>query len=149
MQNALILLLLLATVGFALAWIWERGRAGRASRRRVARALRGEMDAENLLDAEGFDLLDRQVRRTWRVRVDGEEAEVEVRADLLVERDGRVWVAEVKTGGIAPDPLHPPTRRQLLEYLLAFEADGVLLVDVEEGRLVEVEFPGLAPESEE
>ena len=35
---------------------------------------------------------------------------------LLVERRGRRFVAEVKTGERAPDPLARPTRRQLLEY---------------------------------
>jgi hypothetical protein len=32
------------------------------------------------------------------------------------------------------------TRRQLLEYRLAFDVDGVLLVDVETGEVSEVEF---------
>ncbi|MFH1467042.1 MAG: hypothetical protein ABIO70_21850 [Pseudomonadota bacterium] len=146
MQHALILLLLVLALAFALAWAWERGRAGRASRRRVARALRGEADAERLLEAEGFEIVDRQARGGWSILVDGDEVEVDLWADLLVERDGLLWVAEVKTGDIAPDPLHPPTRRQLLEYLLAFEADGVLLVDVERGRVVEVAFPALEGE---
>lgn len=35
------------------------------------------------------------------------------------------------------------TRRQLLEYLVAFEADGVLLVCPERGAIHRVEFPGV------
>jgi hypothetical protein len=64
-----------------------------------------------------------------------------VRADLLVQRDGALFVAEVKTGSRAPDPSFPATRRQLLEYLMVFEPDGLLLVDMEREAVMEVEFP--------
>jgi hypothetical protein len=50
-------------------------------------------------------------------------------------------VAEVKTGTQAPRFEHADTRRQLLEYQLAFEVDSVLLVDVEAGEVREVSFP--------
>jgi hypothetical protein len=50
-------------------------------------------------------------------------------------------VAEVKTGKVAPRLDHAPTRRQLLEYSVAFEADGVLLVDADEGRVTVVDLP--------
>jgi hypothetical protein len=85
--------------------------------------------------------LDRQVRCLWWMEVDGEEEEVELRADLLVERDGERFIAEVKTGVQAPDPGFPPTRRQLLEYRLAFDPYRVLLVDIEGGEIMEVTFP--------
>lgn len=136
-------LLLLAVAG----WWWERTRLSRGSiaRQRVAR--RGESDAEILLSNEGFEVLDRQVTTTWRVWVDDEPVEVRSRADLLVGRHGLRFVAEVKTGGVAPDPCHPATRRQLLEYLLAFPVDGVLLVDMAERRVREVRFPERAPPS--
>ena len=35
---------------------------------------------------------------------------------------------------------HAPTRRQLLEYSIAFDVHGVLLVDVEADRVARVEF---------
>ena len=38
---------------------------------------------------------------------------------------------------------HTATRRQLLEYALAYDVDGVLLVDMTAGRLHQVEFPTL------
>ena len=99
------------------------------------------MHAERLLRRQGFSIVDRQVARSWIVDVDGEKWEASVRADLLVERDGQTYVAEVKTGSLAPDPLYPPTRRQLLEYLFVFDPDGLLLVDVEQGAVREVVFP--------
>ena len=137
----LVVFLALLVVVLLAARAWDRERQGLIRRRRQARAREGEDEAEALLEEQGFEVLDRQVRRCWVVCVDGVEHEVEVRADLLAEKGGRTWVVEVKTGDVAPDPLHPATRRQLLEYGLVFGV-GVLLLDAEAGTLVEVEFPG-------
>lgn len=121
----------------------ERGRASRASKRRVRRAQQGEREAVALLEADGYRVIEQQLRGRWWVEVDGCEHPVEVIADLLVERDGWRYIAEVKTGDLATDPTRPATRRQLLEYLLAFDPDGLLLVDMDQGTIHEVGFPGL------
>ena len=99
------------------------------------------MAAEVLLEDRGYTVLERQVRCVWWIEVDGEEEAVDLRADLLVERDGERFVVEVKTGVNAPDPAFPPTRRQLLEYSLAFAPYRILLVDIEEEEIMEVHFP--------
>jgi hypothetical protein len=133
----------LLALALLLALMRERGRASRASRQRVRRAQRGESDARALLEALGYTVIEEQLRGDWTVEVDGEDHRVEVIADLLVERDGWRFIAEVKTGDLAPDPLRPATRRQLLEYLLAFEPDGMLLVYMVHERVHEIAFPGL------
>ncbi len=66
---------------------------------------------------------------------------VELKADLLVAKGGRQFVAEVKTGTLAPQIRTSATRRQLLEYRLAYDVDGVLLVDMENGSISEIDFP--------
>ena len=106
-------------------------------------ARRAETEAERLLEAAGYEIVERQLTHRWDLEIDRQPREVTSRADLLLERDGRFYVADVKTGGKAPDPGQPATRRQLLEYLLAFEADGALVVDMEARALHEVAFPGL------
>jgi hypothetical protein len=145
----LVFALLLLALALALGWWWAARRWSRASRARVRRALDGEQDAESLLAALGYRVRDRQVRALGWMEIDGESVEFEVRADLLVEvagdgpglPRGAVLVAEVKTGARATDPAHPATRRQLLEYQRVFQPDGLLLVDVEAGQVVEVAFP--------
>jgi hypothetical protein len=52
-------------------------------------------------------------------------------------------VVEVKTGALAPKIETSATRRQMLEYRVAFDVDGVLLVDAESGTVHEVTFPTL------
>jgi hypothetical protein len=54
-------------------------------------------------------------------------------------------VAEVKTGEAAPSLATAATRRQLLEYHVAFAADGVLLVCPERGAIHRIEFPIVFP----
>jgi hypothetical protein len=94
-----------------------------------------------LLRELGFEILERQPRRSFCFVVDGEEVEVEVRPDLIVRRRGRTLIAEVKTGKRAPRLETRATRRQLLEYRVACsDTDGVLLVDMEAARVREVGF---------
>ena len=132
------LLALVLLLGILLSW--ALGRAGGASRARNSRAMVGELEAESLLETLGYRIVDRQVREWSHVWLDGEILDFEVRADLLVERDDDQYVAEVKTGTLAPDPGYPPTRRQLREYARVFDDCGILLVDVEAGTVTEVSF---------
>ena len=133
---------ILLAVGALLLGLMIAGRKGRrATRRRNRMALDGEVTAEKLLKKQGYRVVDRQVVGEWWMEVDGEELEVQVRADFLVKRKRRLYVAEVKTGRMVTDPAFPATRRQLLEYRLVFDVDGVLLVDAENRRIHRVDFP--------
>jgi len=123
---------------------WLRGRPSRRARRRLQKALRGEHDAERLLEARGYVIEARQATTELTLRVDGESVTAGVRADLIVRRGDERYVAEVKTGKLAPRIEHAATRRQLLEYSLAFDVDGVLLVEPEADLVRKVEFPALA-----
>lgn len=111
-------------------------------RRRVDRARAGEGAAAGLLEAHGFVVLEAQVARALEVRVDDLDLTYLVRADYLVEDlAGARYVVEVKTGPVATDPLHAPTRRQLLEYQLGYtDALGVLLVDMDRALVRRVRF---------
>jgi hypothetical protein len=115
--------------------------ARRALRQRCERAALGEERAAGLLARRGYEVVGRQTPGAWIVRVDGRDLRVDVRADYVVERAGRRFVAEVKTGRAAPHVESAATRRQLLEYRVAFDVDGVLLVDAESDAVREVEFP--------
>jgi hypothetical protein len=119
---------------------WTRFARSWSVRARARRAVEGELRAEPMLRAAGYEVLDRQVRGGWTVYADGEPLAIGLRADLLVARGGRRYVAEVKTGKLAPRLDHAATRRQLLEYRIAFGVDGVLLVDAEAERVTVVEL---------
>jgi hypothetical protein len=89
----------------------------------------------------GYQVLASQVETTYTLLVDGKPSSFTLRADYLVRRSGRRFVAEVKSGQVAPRIDTAATRRQLLEYGAAFQVDGVLLVDGELRQVKEVTFP--------
>jgi Holliday junction resolvase-like predicted endonuclease len=120
-------------------------RSWRAQSRGKA-AARSEKAAAQLLEREGYRVINSQVRTFWQVTIDGEPHEIEIRADHLVEAGERRYIAEVKSGDEAPKITTAATRRQLLEYRCAYEVDGVLLVDMQrlEIRVVEFELAGVS-----
>ena len=119
-------------------------------RRQWKKARVAEQAAAELLQAHGYVVSGTQVETSYSIVVDGNPVNVLLRADYVASRAGRYYVAEVKSGRFAPRIDTAATRRQLLEYLVAFGVDGVLLVDAEARQVREVEFPVLkhfSPES--
>ncbi|MFT7579432.1 MAG: hypothetical protein ACI9MR_001096 [Myxococcota bacterium] len=100
----------------------------------------GEPRGLALLKRAGYTLIETQPSALVSVSLDGHRHECGVRADALVTRDGRRWIAEIKSGPETAKITHRATRRQLLEYAYAFECDGILLVSVPERRVQEVRF---------
>lgn len=128
-----------------LAWQGFSRRRTMAIRRE--RGADGEKRAEQLLLDCGFGIWGRQVAVSYPVLVDNEPVAIDLRADYLVTYGDKRYIAEVKTGRSAPKIDTPATRRQLLEYRIAFDVDGVLLVDAEAERIHAVEFPLGVPEA--
>ena len=137
---ALALALLLLTA-LAIRHVLRRLQARATQWSRTRRAQRGERRAEKLLRKSGYRILERQAPCTYELLVNGKPVEIEVRADLLVKNRRGIYVAEVKTGRAAPRIGNCATRRQLLEYAVAYDAIGVLLVDMEKKSIAEVRFP--------
>lgn len=133
-----------ALIALVLARLARQWRGSWKARRRAVRAGAGESHAAGMLRRAGYRIVEVQARTSWAPLVDGEPYETELRADFLVEADGELLVAEVKTGSEAPKLATAATRRQLLEYHVAFAVDGVLLVCPERGTIHRIEFP-LAP----
>jgi hypothetical protein len=132
-------------LGAKLGRWWNQRVLAQSARAYQERGQRGEKQAERLLKSLGYRIRGRQVPGNYALEVDGLPERVQLSADLLVERDGTEWVAEVKTGRHAPRVSYAETRRQMLEYQLAFKVPGVLLVDIEEERVREVRFPLAEP----
>jgi hypothetical protein len=126
-----------------LGWAARRWWRGLRVRMRAARAQRGELLARWVLQSAGYRIVGDQVACTWPVQIDGRAHDIELRVDYLVERGGLRYVADAKTGRWASSLNNGATRRQLLEYWLAYEADGVLLVDTEKRSVRQVSFPAL------
>jgi hypothetical protein len=137
---AAIALLFLVLVELARAKV-RHWLVARRLRLQSGRALAAEAWAARLLARAGYTVLGSQVKGGYDLWIDGRRVSIELRADYVVERRGRLFVAEVKSGELAPSLDTAATRRQLLEYRIAFAVDGVLLVDGESGSIHDVVFP--------
>jgi hypothetical protein len=113
-------------------------------RARLAHARGGEARAAGWLMDLGYEIIGIQVAAEYELWIDEEPLTIGLRADYLVEKGGRRYVAEVKTGKLAPRLDTAATRRQLLEYRVAFGVDGALLVDAEAGTVRVISFRALA-----
>lgn len=127
----------------ALAAALGRWKRSRRAALRMERALEGEERAAGLLAGRGYRVLGAQAVIDHAIRVDDRVVTVALRADYLAEKDDLRYVVEVKTGAVAPKIETSATRRQMLEYRIAFDVDGVLLVDAEAGTVHEITFPTL------
>jgi hypothetical protein len=130
------LLLLLQTARLG----WLRSAPVRRLARARAQGRAGERKAIALLARNGYRIEALQPAIDWTLLCDGEPHSVELRADMLVSRDGLRFIAEVKTGDCAQLDA-PATRRQLLEYSVAYAVDGVLLIDMHSQRIQQICFP--------
>lgn len=148
MLAALVCVLGVALVVQTLRLSWRTSLPARRLASARVRGADGELRAMPLLESLGFTLIGQQVAGRYELSVDGERIAFDLRADYLVSQDGRSYVAEVKTGKHAPRLETAATRRQLLEYGIAFDVDGVLLVDVDAAEVRLVEVPSRARSEE-
>ncbi len=136
---AVVFLTLLAVQTLRL-WISNTAAARRIGRHQRLGA-EGERRARALLAKLGYRLCAEQATGSYWLLVDQKKTPIHLRADYLVEKKGRRFVAEVKSGIESVKVTGRSTRRQLLEYLFAFDVDGVLLVDMRDNEVREVCFP--------
>ena len=99
----------------------------------------GEDKAIELLKKNGYKIIQSQVPLSGTFQIDNQPANFNVRVDYLVEREGVMYMAEVKTG-LAAQASNPATRRQLLEYANIGKTDKIVLVDSTLGTVKKIGF---------
>jgi len=99
-----------------------------------------EKDAESLLVKYGYEIKDKQPRKTIITTIDGKEHLGYLEADYLVRKDKKDYLVVIKTGEGASDPNEPAFRRKLIELEHVFIPDGLLLLDISSGELASISF---------
>ena len=107
---------------------------------RLKKARKGELAAVKHFEERGYEIIGIQELKTITTWVDGIPYTNKLKVDFLVKKNGKVYIAEVKTGKHAIKPTLAETRRQLLEYFLAYRTSGILLLDMEHKKLHEISF---------
>ena len=129
-------LLFIALLRFFLLEKWQRFCQKRAMRR----GNKLEKEAARFLRSKGYEILKPQFELAYSVWEDNIERNIKITPDYLVGRNGKKYLVEVKSGKQAPAISYAPTRRQLLEYVVAAKADGIFLLDMEKRILKKVQF---------
>lgn len=111
-----------------------------AVKRRVLKAGRAEAAARKYLESEGYTILAVQERVPIVTKVNGKPHKSYIQADLIAQKGKEIFVVDVKTGDVAKKPASPDNRRQLLEYYLVYQPDGVIVLDMDEQKLYRLEF---------
>lgn len=129
-----------AVIGSILFFFAGRALLSLKMKRRVELGQFSQEEAETLLKNKGFKIIDKQKRADIITYIDGKPNLGFVKADLIVEKNGKKYVAEVKAGELVADPLEPMTRRQLLEYKFAYKPYEVLLVNMLDKSIHKIDF---------
>ena len=140
-ESKLVIFPLVLAIGFLLWLGWKIRRAWQSLKLSFNRrkGKKGEERAVKLLRKKGFEVLEEQASFEGNIKVNGQNVQFTVRPDLLVKKNGSIYVAEVKTGHVAAVS-DRRTRRQLREYAVLSKQNKVFLVDGEKGLINTIEF---------
>ena len=100
---------------------------------------KAEKKAIKLLKKNGYKIESFQTTAKGKLLQDNEIVNFFIRADLIVSKDKKKFIAEVKSGKAASiEEIN--TRRQLLEYSKVFNNKNLILIDTEKNKIKKIEF---------
>lgn len=112
----------------------------RKAKKRSVTSKRAEKKAEKWLKRNGFQIIEKQQSRPLIIQTGRTSHRYLIRTDFLVKKGGRKYIVEVKSGRKNSYITNRDTRRQLLEYYLAYQTYGIILFDMEHKKFSEVKF---------
>lgn len=140
-----VILILVLTIGGGIIFLflfikisnWARGKR---LRQRFSKSRQAEKEAEKILRKNGYTIIDIQKSKPLLITIGDKIHRYLVRIDYLARKKGKVYVVEVKSGEKIPYITNRETRRQMLEYYLAFQPSGILLLNMKNKSISEVKF---------
>ena len=109
-------------------------------RKRFSKSRQAEKEAEKILKRNGYAIIDAQKSKPLLVTIGDKIHRYLVRIDYLARKKGKIYVVEVKSGEKIPYITNRETRRQMLEYYLAYQPSGILLLNMKNKSISEVKF---------
>ncbi|MFW6244538.1 MAG: hypothetical protein ACOC36_01495 [Fibrobacterota bacterium] len=115
----------------------------RKIRKRFIHGKVAEKKAAAYFRKHGYRILGTQVKAGSCFYADGRKHSFEVKADMIVQKDGKQFLVEVKTGEDAR-PGHASTRRQIFEYNHIYKPDKLVLFDADNEKHYLITFDSAA-----
>lgn len=110
------------------------------AKKRSVISKKAEKTAEKWLKRNGFQIVEKQQSRPLIIQTGQTRHRYSIRTDFLVKKGGQKYIVEVKSGQKNSQITNRDTRRQLLEYFLAYQSHGIILFDMEHKKFLEVKF---------
>lgn len=109
------------------------------AKRRAITSKRAEKKVEKWLIRNGFQIIEKQQSKPLIIKAGTVLHRYLIRIDFLVKKGGRIYIVEVKSGSHNKITKRE-TRRQLLEYFLAYQPYGIILFDADTRKYSEIRF---------
>ena len=136
-----IFIIIILILLFALAkYKFISYRLKQKQKKRFARGLMLENEAFSYLKSLGYSIIDTQQTHYHQYEINGIKQTSKIILDYLVEKEGKTYIVEVKSGNSAIYINNSNTRRQLLEYDYTINSDGIFLLDMENKKMQLVKF---------
>lgn len=139
-SNIAFSIIIIVLLFFVLKYKFSEYKKNRARSKRFKRGLKLETEAEYFLKGKGFSIKESQEVFYHNYLVNGEKRSSKLIVDYIAEKSGRKYIVEVKSGKDAISTNNKNSRRQLIEYDLVIENDGVILLDMENRNIQLVQF---------
>lgn len=142
-QNLVLVIIIFLSGGILSLSLYLKIRSlinNRKAKKRSFISIRAEKKAERWLQRNGFQVLERQQSRPLIIQAGKISHHYSIRTDFLVKKGGKKYIVEVKSGQKNSHITDKDTRRQLLEYFLAYQSYGIILFDMEHQKFSEIKF---------
>ncbi|MFA4967675.1 MAG: hypothetical protein WC624_05600 [Candidatus Margulisiibacteriota bacterium] len=139
MLNYLLLLLLGMVIGVILFYLISRKYDNVSLRQELPSSAYSETEVEKILQNNGYKIIAKQDKATIITYIDGKAHLGFVVADYIVEKNGKRYAVEIKSGE-GGDATDPQVRRKLLEYEYAHRPDGLLILTTNTSEIHQVSF---------
>ena len=117
-------------------------------KKRFARGMLLENQAHSYLESIGYSVIDTQKVLHHQYEINGIKQSSKLILDYIVQKAGKKYIVEVKSGKSAISMSNSNTRRQLLEYDFSIQNNGIFLLDMENEKMQKIKFTSKA-ETEE
>jgi Holliday junction resolvase len=140
LSNALFIATISILLFFLVKYKLAEYAKSKARKKRFKRGLKLETEAEGFLIKKGYNIVENQAIYYHNYIVNGHKKQNKLIVDYIAEKEGKTYIIEVKSGKKAISLDDKNSRRQLLEYDVVIENDGVILLDMENKKLQYVQF---------
>ncbi len=139
-SNTVFIVIIISLLFFIAKFKLTEFKKNRARKKRFERGLKLETEAEYFLKEKGFNIIGNQEINYHNYLVNGQNRRNKLIVDYVAEKAGKKYIVEVKSGKEAISLNNKNSRRQLIEYDLVIENDGLILLDMENKDLQFVQF---------